>query len=298
MARIISIVNQKGGVGKTTTAVNLASFLADEGQKVLLVDMDPQSNATSGVGIDVNVLKVTMYDVLMNQVQIDKAIVASPVVNLHVAPANMDLAGTAVELVPVEGREFRLQQALKLVDPYYDFILIDCPPSLGLLTINSIVGSNEVLIPVQTEYYALEGLGQLIKTIELVKQHLQPELEILGAVLTMYDKRNKLSEAVFHDIYNYFPNKVFRSVIPRNVRLAESPSHGKPISEYDPNSKGGKAYHKLARELMITTLGPNPRAQLLQNMMDEAAAADPEGVISGEYGEDNNDDYANADDYE
>jgi chromosome partitioning protein len=252
MGRILSIVNQKGGVGKTTTAVNLASALTAEGKRVLLVDMDAQGNASSGVGVDVQKVERTLYNVLMQHLTMQEVIVTTIVENLHLAPSNVDLAGAAVELVPVEGREYRLRDAIATVADYYDFILIDCPPSLGLLTINGIVASNEVLIPVQTEYYALEGLGQLLRTIELVKTHLHPQLEVLGAVLTMFDKRNKLSEAVFRDVYQYFPNKVFRSVIPRNVRLAEAPSHGQPISLYDPHSKGARAYAKLAKEIILS----------------------------------------------
>ncbi|MBI2411368.1 MAG: ParA family protein [Candidatus Kerfeldbacteria bacterium] len=263
MARIIAVVNQKGGVGKTTTAVNLASSLAALGQRVLLIDMDSQGNASSGVGIDIQRVEKTMYDVLVNQTPLADILLTTVVENLHIAPANVDLAGASVELVPMEAREFRLRNATPSVEPHYDFIFIDCPPSLGLLTINSIVGANEILVPVQTEYYALEGLGQLLRTVELVQQHLQPNLHLLGAVLTMYDKRNKLSEAVFRDIYKYFPNRVFRSVIPRNVRLAEAPSHGKPISAYDRFSKGARAYSKLAREVLSTTsTGPHPRTTL------------------------------------
>jgi len=254
MGRIIAIVNQKGGVGKTTTAVNLASALAGEGKRVLLVDMDAQGNASSGVGVDTQKVERTLYHVLMQHLTLREVIVTTVVDNLHLAPSNVELAGAAVDLVPVDGREYRLRNSLLEVADYYDFILIDCPPSLGLLTINGIVAANEVLIPVQTEYYALEGLGQLLRTIELIKTHLHPKLQILGAVLTMFDKRNKLSEAVFRDIYQYFPNTVFRSVIPRNVRLAEAPSHGQPISLYDPYSKGAKAYEKLAKEVLIRTV--------------------------------------------
>ncbi len=265
MSRVISIVNQKGGVGKTTTAVNVASALTHLGQRVLLVDMDPQANATSGVGVDPHSLERSIYDVLVHKMPIEDVLVDTAVDGMHAAPSGVDVAGATVELVPLERREFRLRDALVAVQEQYDFILIDCPPSLGILTVNGIVGSNEVLIPVQTEYLALEGLGQLLRTIELVREHLQPELSVLGAVLTMYDKRNKLSNAVFNDIYQFFPNKVFRSVIPRNVRLAEAPSHGKPVTEYDKSSKGAKAYKKLAQEIMITsTDAMNPRSQLLE----------------------------------
>jgi chromosome partitioning protein len=256
MARVIAIVNQKGGVGKTTTAVNLASWLAREGKRVLLVDIDSQANATSGLGIDQTQLERSIYDVLKGAATVADIVRPTGVPGLHLAPATVDLAGAAVELVPVPRREFKLRDALASVGDYYDIILIDCPPSLGVLTINGIVGANEVLVPVQTEYYALEGLGQLLQTIELVKQHLQPQLEVLGAVLTMFDRRNRLSEQVLEDIYQHFPHRVFRSVIPRNVRLAEAPSHGKPISEYDEHSRGSRAYQKLARELLLTVPAP------------------------------------------
>jgi len=262
MGRIISIVNQKGGVGKTTTAVNLASCFASLGQRVLLIDLDSQGNATSGIGVDVNRLEHTMYDVLMQHASLASVIRSTVIDNFHIAPSNVDLAGATVELVPVEGREYRLREAVDSIKAHYDIILIDCPPTLGLLTINGLVGSDEVLIPVQTEYYALEGLGQLLQTVTLVKEHLRPELTILGAVLTMYDKRNKLSDAVFNDIYQYFPNKVFGTVIPRNVRVAEAPSHGMPVVEYDRTSKGAKAYKKLAREILVTLPGSGFRTGL------------------------------------
>lgn len=252
MARIISVVNQKGGVGKTTTTVNVASFLVREGKRVLLVDMDAQGNATSGVGLDPRNLPHSMYDVLSGTSPTSDALFETPVQNLHILPANVDLAGAAVELVTQEAREYRLQQGLASIMHAYDFILIDCPPSLGLLTINGIVGSNEILIPVQAEYYALEGLGQLLHTIQLVQQHLHPDVRVLGAVLTMHDRRNRLSQEVFEDMYKHFPHRVFRTVIPRNVRLAEAPSFGKPISEFDRFSKGARAYAKLTKEILIT----------------------------------------------
>ncbi|OGY86888.1 MAG: hypothetical protein A2233_05565 [Candidatus Kerfeldbacteria bacterium RIFOXYA2_FULL_38_24] len=262
MSRIISIVNQKGGVGKTTTSINLASSLAQLKQRVLLIDMDPQGNTTSGLGVDLQKVTVSMYQALVQNMSLNSVIVKTAIENLDIAPASVDLAGAAVELVPVEQREFRLLQSIQKIEDQYDFIFIDCPPSLGILTVNGIVGAKEILIPVQAEYYALEGLGQLLQTIALVKQHLKPDLEILGAVLTMFDKRNKLSEAVFRDIYQYFPNTVFKTVIPRNVRLAEAPSFGQPITTYDPHSKGGKAYWKLAKEVLYTTTAMNSRSQL------------------------------------
>lgn len=269
MSRVIAIVNQKGGVGKTTTAINLASALAKEGQRVLVVDLDPQGNTTSGFGVDTNQLEKTMYDVLVNAMPMADILIESGVEGVHIAPSNVESAGASVELVPVENREYRLRSGIEPLRQHYDFILIDCPPSLGVITINGLVGADEILIPVQTEYYALEGLGQLLRTIELVHEHLHPDLNILGAVLTMFDKRNKLSEAVFRDIYQHFPHKVFATVIPRNVRLAEAPSFGKPITEYDPSSKGARAYVKLAKEVLYTPAGQTQRADLINQLQQE-----------------------------
>ncbi len=252
MARIISIVNQKGGVGKTTTAVNLAAWLAEFGKKVLIIDIDPQGNAAAGLGIDYKNLNKGMYEVLVDpNTRITEAI-KSFKPNLHILPATPDLAGAAVDLVEVEGREFKLEENLKEIFDLYDYILVDNPPSLGLLTINGLVASREIIIPVQCEYYALEGLSQLVNTIGLIREHLQPELKILGAVMTMYDSRNKLSGAVFRELYEHFPARIFRSVVPRTVRLAEAPSHGLPVREYDPKSTGSKAYQRLAREVILT----------------------------------------------
>ena len=251
MSRIIAVVNQKGGVGKTTTAVNLAAYLANLGKWVLLVDIDPQGNATSGFGIDHANNKLSIYDSIINGRSIREVIQESPVLGCRVIPSNINLAGATVELVNLAEREFRLKNALVEVENSYDYIIIDCPPSLGLLTINGLVAAREVLIPVQCEYYALEGLAQLLSTINLVRDNLKPSLEILGAVLTMFDSRNKLSRDVFEEIYKYFPKKVFRAVIPRATRLAEAPSFGKPICLYDPSSKGAKAYERLAREIML-----------------------------------------------
>lgn len=250
MGRVIAVVNQKGGVGKTTTAVNLASWLARKGKFVLLIDMDPQANATSGVGIPHEQVTRSVYHVLVGQAYLRDVVMDTTIEGLRIVPAQQDLAGASVELVNLEQREYRLRQAVTELASQYDYVFIDCPPSLGLLTINGLVAANEVFIPVQCEYYALEGLGQLLSTVELVREHLHPELKILGAVLTMYDRRNNLSDEVLHQIHQYFPNKVFRSVIPRNIKLAEAPSHGKPISEYDPRSKGGRAYESLAQEII------------------------------------------------
>lgn len=250
MGKIISVVNQKGGVGKTTTAVNLGSYLAYLGKEVLLVDIDPQANATSGIGIDHQKLPHGIYEAIIGQKPIYHIIKHTLQDKYKVAPATMSLAGAGIELVGMEDREFRLAKVLAEVKDEYDYIIVDGPPSLGLLTVNSLVAADEVLIPIQSEYYALEGLGQLLETISLVQNNLKPELGIMGAVITMFDKRNKLSESVMRELYQYFPNRVFRSVIPRSVRLAEAPSYGRSILHYDPKSKGGRAYEKLARELI------------------------------------------------
>jgi chromosome partitioning protein len=250
MGKIIAIVNQKGGVGKTTTAVNLGAYLAHLGKHVLLVDVDPQGNATSGIGINPKELEHGLYEALTEQKTIFEIIKKTKQEKYHVAPSTPSLAGAGVELVNLDNREFRLSRLLDLVKGEYDYLLIDAPPSLGLLTINSLVAADEVLIPVQSEYYALEGLGQLLETISLVQNNLKPALGIMGAVVTMFDQRNKLSSLVMGELYQYFPNRVFRSVIPRSVRLAESPSYGRSILHYDKNSRGGKAYERLAREVI------------------------------------------------
>jgi len=250
MGKIIAIVNQKGGVGKTTTAVNLGAYLAHLGKHVLLVDVDPQGNATSGIGIEPKELEHGLYEALTEQKTIFEIIKKTKQEKYHIAPSTPSLAGAGVELVNLENREFRLSNLLNLVKNEYDYLLIDAPPSLGLLTINSLVAADEILIPVQSEYYALEGLGQLLETISLVQNNLKPSLGIMGAVITMFDARNKLSASVMGELYQYFPNRVFRSVIPRSVRLAEAPSYGRSILHYDKNSKGGRAYEKLAREII------------------------------------------------
>jgi len=251
MAQVITIVNQKGGVGKTTTAVNLASYLAAMGKFVLLVDMDPQANASSGLGVDYQNIEKGIYDVLVGESKIRDVVQQTEQEGYRVAPANMNLAGAAVELVNSENREFRLRDALLEVRNDYDYVFIDCPPSLGLLTINGLSAADQVLIPVQSEYYALEGLGQLLNTVNLVKENLQPQLEVRGAVVTMFDPRTNLSNEVFQELYKYFPDKIYRSVVPRSVRLAEAPSFGKSILYHDPVCKGAKAYERLAKEFLL-----------------------------------------------
>ena len=250
MALIISVVNQKGGVGKTTTAVNLGAYLAKRGKFVLLVDLDPQCNATSGIGVDHRALDKGVYEAITGTHAFRDIIVPTTVEGYRLAPATPNLAGAGVELVNAENREFKLAEALSSVRHDYDYIIIDSPPSLGLLTVNGLVAADQVLIPVQAEYYALEGLTALMETIELVKQNIKPDLGILGAVITMFDPRTRLSNEVMNEIYKYFSNKIFRSIVPRNVRLAEAPSYGKSIIDYDPWSKGARAYERLAEEVV------------------------------------------------
>lgn len=250
MARIISIVNQKGGVGKTTTALNLGAYLAELGKFVLIVDLDPQANATSGIGIDHQNLVQGVYEAVLGNVKMRDIVQPTAHEGLHIAPATTALAGLNIELVEMDRREFRLRDSMLEIRNDYDFILIDCPPTLGLITLNGIVAGDEILIPVQAEYYALEGLGQLLETVQLVKDRIRPEVDVLGAVITMYDPRTKLSDDVLHELYKYFPNNIFRSVIPRNVRLAEAPSFGRTIAQFDSSSKGAKAYERLAYEIL------------------------------------------------
>lgn len=250
MSTIISIVNQKGGVGKTTTSVNLAAALAEADKFVLLVDLDPQGNATSGLGIKHQEIEKGLYHTLVGQHRLHDVVANTGHAGLRVAPATPDLAGANVELVNMEGRERKLSDVLNEGKHAYDYILIDCPPSLGILTLNGLVAADHILIPVQAEYYALEGLGQLLKTIDLVKENVKPELNVLGAVLTMFDGRNRLSEEVMQELYKYFPNNIFRSVIPRTVRLAEAPSYGQSIFHYEPYGKGSRAYERLGEEIL------------------------------------------------
>lgn len=249
MGKIIAVANQKGGVGKTTTSVNLSTILAKKGKKVVLLDADPQGNATSGLGVEKKVEK-SLYDVLINEEPVKNTLKDTIEKNLKICPSNMNLAGAEVELVSQMSREHRLKEQLEKIKDDYDYIFIDCPPSLGLITLNSFTAADSVLIPVQCEYYALEGLGQLINTINLVKKHLNKSLEIEGAILTMYDIRTNLSNQVVKEVKKYFDDKVYKTVIPRNVRLSEAPSFGMPITVYDPKSKGAKSYEKLAKEFL------------------------------------------------
>ncbi len=249
MAKVISIANQKGGVGKTTTSVNLSACIAEQGKRVLIVDIDPQGNATSGLGIEAHDGK-SIYNVLIDELQMKEAIQATMVKNLDVCPANIDLAGAEIELVSMVSRETRLKNSIDSIREAYDYVIIDCPPSLGLITLNAFTASDSVLVPIQCEYYALEGLGQLINTIKLVQKHLNKELEIEGVVLTMYDARTNLSTQVASEVEKYFNNQVFQTIIPRNIRLSEAPSHGVPITLYDPESKGADTYMKLSKELI------------------------------------------------
>ena len=251
MARIISVINQKGGVGKTTTAINLAAYLAHLGKSVLLIDLDPQANASSGLGIDHQSIANGIYEVLTGPYSLSDIIHPTVHKTLHLIPSNQNLAAANIELVSHDDREFKLYNLLKDVKNQYDYILIDLPPSLGILTINGIVAADELLIPVQCEYYALEGLSQLLNTINLVKENIKPKLKVLGALMTMYDDKHKLTQEVFDELYRYFPNQIFRTVIPRNIRLAEAPSYGRSILQYDRKSKGAKAYEKLAREIIL-----------------------------------------------
>ncbi len=257
MAKIIAICNQKGGTGKTTTSVNLSAALAAQGKNVLLVDMDPQGNATSGVGVSKHEIQTSIYDVLLQKAKLPDAILKTTYINLDLAPCNINLTGAEIELVGALSRETRLKRALESARGGYDFIIIDSPPSLGLLTLNTLVAADSVLIPIQCEFYALEGVSQLLDTIELIKDGLNHDLKIEGVLLTMADFRTNLTNEVIKEIKNHFSDKVYNAVIPRNVRLSEAPSFGKPINYYDPHSVGSKRYMELAKEI----LGGNQNGQ-------------------------------------
>lgn len=250
MARIIAVCNQKGGVGKTTTSVNLGAYLASLGKYVLLVDLDSQANATIGLGIDLHPTAQSVYHSLVSDINPAPAVQKTSIFGYDILPATQALAGATVELVSMQERERRLLRTLGHLRNNYDYILIDCPPSLGLLTINALVAADKVLIPVQCEYYALEGLGQLVRTVELVRGSMNPDLQVLGVVLTMFDKRNQLSRQVVNEVMNHFPGRVFESVVPRVVSVAEAPSYGKTILQHDPGSKAAQAYRQLAQEII------------------------------------------------
>jgi chromosome partitioning protein len=247
--RVFAVANQKGGVGKTTTAVNLGAALADLGQRVLIVDLDPQGNASTGLGIDPRNFDYSMYDVLLRDVPVDDCIEPTSIKNLFIAPSTLDLAGAEIELVPTLSREFRLRRSLEPIRQDFNYIFIDCPPSLGLITLNALTAASEVLVPIQCEFYALEGVSQLARNVELVRANLNPDLAVTTIVLTMYDARTKLSDSVVEEVRSHFGSVVCRNVIPRTVRISEAPSFGEPVTVHDPNSRGAIAYRELAKEV-------------------------------------------------
>ncbi len=251
MGKIISFSNQKGGVGKTTTCVNMSAYLAKQGKKVLLIDMDPQGNATTGLGLNKSGIKNSVYNVLIDDTPAKDVIIPTKIDCLEILPAGIDLAGAEVELVYIKNREKRLQEAIKKVEKYYDYITIDCPPSLGLLTINALTASDSIIIPIQCEYFALEGLSQLMNTIKLVKKHLNKKLDIEGVSLTMYDGRAIVSRQIAEEIRRFFGKKVFNTVVPRNIRVSEAPSHGVPVMLHDPKCAGSRAYDELTKEFLL-----------------------------------------------
>lgn len=250
MGKVFAITNQKGGVGKTTTAVNLGAYLAVLGKKVLVLDNDPQGNATSGLGLKKSEIKKCIYDALISEISIEEVIMPTQIPNLEAVPATIRLAGAEAELVGMMARDQRLRRSIEPVRDKYDYILIDCPPSLGNLTLNALAAADAVIVPIQCEYYALEGLSQLMKTLQLVQKYSNPTLEVEGVVLTMYDYRTNLSQQVAEEVRNYFKDRVYNAVIPRNIRLSEAPSHGLPINLYDGRSKGAEAYYELAKEVI------------------------------------------------
>ena len=250
MGRVIAIANQKGGVGKTTTAINLTAAIAEQGKKVLVIDIDPQGNTTSGFGIDKNALEDTVYELILGECSINDCIIKEVIPNVSVLPSNVNLAAAEIELIGIEKKEYILRNEVDYIKEQYDYILIDCPPSLNMLTINAMTTATSVLVPIQCEYYALEGLSQLIHTINLVKERLNPELDMEGVVFTMYDSRTNLSMQVVENVKNHLKQNIYKTLIPRNIRLAEAPSYGMPITKYDSRSAGAEAYRKLAKEVM------------------------------------------------
>ena len=250
MGRIIAIANQKGGVGKTTTSINLTAALAEAGKRVLVIDIDPQGNTTSGFGIDKNDLDETVYELILGECSINDCIIKDVFPNVSVLPSNVNLAAAEIELIGVEKKEFILKKEVDYIKEQYDYILIDCPPSLSMLTVNAMTTANSVLVPIQCEYYALEGLSQLIHTVNLVKERLNPDLDMEGVVFTMYDSRTNLSMQVVENVKNHLNQNIYNTLIPRNIRLAEAPSYGIPITKYDPKSAGAEAYRNLAKEVM------------------------------------------------
>lgn len=250
MGRIIAIANQKGGVGKTTTAINLSASLAEKGRKVLAIDMDPQGNMSSGLGLDKNAIDGTIYDMIIGEADVEEVIHKDTIENLDILPSNVDLSAVEIEMIDVENKEFVVKNAIQKIRDNYDYVIIDCPPSLSLLTVNAITTADSVLVPIQCEYYALEGLSQLIHTVELVKDRLNPVLEIEGVVFTMYDARTNLSLQVVENVKDNLEQNIYKTIIPRNIRLAEAPSFGTPINQYDPRSAGAESYMRLAEEVI------------------------------------------------
>lgn len=250
MGRIIAVANQKGGVGKTTTTINLSACLAEIGQKVLTIDLDPQGNTTSGLGVDKETVEDSVYELILGECGIDTCIIETEIENQSLIPSNVNLAGAEIELIDIDGKEYILRKEVEKVAENYDFVIIDCPPSLNMLTVNALTTANTVLVPIQCEYYALEGLSQLIRTIDLVQARLNPDLEIEGVVFTMYDARTNLSLQVVENVKGYLKQNIYKTIIPRNVRLAEAPSHGMPINLYDKRSSGAESYRLLAQEVL------------------------------------------------